>query len=673
VERPYIQCSIDELESHVRSAQAAKDVGKLKLILHELNQRKDTGRPRQLRVKVEGLIANGGECPEIEFEGFGRTAGEPPKRGSAPKQGTMPRQNGSGSNGPLRFTPTREQLDAAELFVRGGSLKINAYAGTGKTSTLSLLARSTNQQGQYIAFNRSIVADAKDKFPDTVNCSTTHGLAFRAMAGRFRNDKLRGKINAHKLADLLKLKKWRIDEKHVLSERSLAYLLLETTRRFAQSADPEPAARHIPQLGILATADKHALNAVTDVALSGAKHIWGRMCAPEDPLPLGHDGYLKLWALSDPVIAADYIMLDEAQDTNPVVLDLLRKQPAQIVYVGDKYQQIYEWRGAVNAMENIVTDSSVYLTTSFRFGPAIAAAASHVLNLLGERRALRGNSAINSQVGPTKARAVLARTNASTISVVIDALNDNQRPHLVGGTDDLMHMLRGVSDLKAGHPSSVPDFFGFENWREVIEFAKGGEGADLVTFVNLVESRGENRLMWALKRTVAEDDCDLIISTAHKAKGREWPTVRLTDDFLKSRLRKVPEGKEDEAQPGIDPAELRLFYVALTRGKIAVELPESLLELVGLRREERREEVVQPRPPSDPARHANASGSQPPPPRRDEIKENLRNTEPPRWQSPRDWRPPKPSTAAAVREQPQPSAVHTPQNPKGKLDWLFGK
>ena len=46
----------------------------------------------------------------------------------------------------------------------------------------------------------------------------------------------------------------------------------------------------------------------------------------------GHDGYLKLWALSEPRIAADFILLDEAQDANRVMLDVLRKQPAQMVY-----------------------------------------------------------------------------------------------------------------------------------------------------------------------------------------------------------------------------------------------------------------------------------------------------------------------------------------------------
>lgn len=62
------------------------------------------------------------------------------------------------------------------------------------------------------------------------------------------------------------------------------------------------------------------------------------MQSPDDPLPLGHDGYLKLWALSDPVILADYILMDEAQDTNPVVLGVLQRQPAQMIYVGDKHQ-----------------------------------------------------------------------------------------------------------------------------------------------------------------------------------------------------------------------------------------------------------------------------------------------------------------------------------------------
>jgi len=243
-----------------------------------------------------------------------------------------------------------------------------------------------------------------------------------------------------------------------------------------------------------------------------------------------------------------------------------------MIYMGDTYQQIYEWRGAVNAMERIETKGETYLTTSFRFGPAIAEWATKLLVLLGERRPLRGNTVIKSRIGYVEPRAILARTNASTISAVITCLDEGKKLHLVGGADELMEMLRGVQDLKEGRQSTVPDFFGFEKWEQVVEFAKSGEGDHLLSFVNLVETRGERQLMWALNRTVDEERGDLVISTAHKAKGRESSTVRLTDDFMRSLPGKLTDGP--------DPAEVRLFYVALTRAKDAIDVPQTVLSLI---------------------------------------------------------------------------------------------
>ncbi len=127
-----------------------------------------------------------------------------------------------------------------------------------------------------------------------------------------------------------------------------------------------------------------------------AERLWERMADPRESVPLGHDGYLKLWALSNPMIPADFILLDEAQDSNGVVIGLLSRQPAQVVLVGDRYQQIYEWRGAVNAMDRMKTKHHADLTQSFRFGPAIADAASRVLRVLGERKRIRGNEAYAS-------------------------------------------------------------------------------------------------------------------------------------------------------------------------------------------------------------------------------------------------------------------------------------
>src|SRR4051794_21404967 len=91
------------------------------------------------------------------------------------------------------MTPTHEQLEASRMFESGESFSIDAYAGSGKTTTLEYLARQTARHGVYLAFNSSIVRDAKVRFPSNVRCSTIHALAWNSIKTQygFRPDKLR--------------------------------------------------------------------------------------------------------------------------------------------------------------------------------------------------------------------------------------------------------------------------------------------------------------------------------------------------------------------------------------------------------------------------------------------------------------------------------------------------
>jgi hypothetical protein len=79
-------------------------------------------------------------------------------------------------------------------------------------------------------------------------------------------------------------------------------------------------------------------------------------------------------------------------------------------------------------------------------------AASKLLLLLNENRPVKGNPAINSRIGQVTPRTILARTNASTMTAIIEALDAGKSPHLVGGTDELMEMLRGVQHFQDGPP-----------------------------------------------------------------------------------------------------------------------------------------------------------------------------------------------------------------------------
>ncbi len=470
----------------------------------------------------------------------------------------------------MALRATEEQRNAVGKFASGRPLKIAAFAGAGKTTTLKLLAESRPSRGVYLAFNKSIATEAKEKFPRSVDCRTTHSIAFRAIMPSYGSmPKMTKNMLAKQLAEVMGFKDQVFQSAVRLNGIHQAHLVLGTARRFCQSADPEIDIGHVPTYGRLLGAPQGIVTEVRSWAVAQAGILWSRMTDRGDEVPLGHDGYLKLWALGRPKFAAEYILLDEAQDTNGVVLGVLAHQDAQAVYVGDRHQQIYEWRGAINAMETIDGCDEAALTQSFRFGDTIADIASDVLATLGEERRISGNPAVRSRIASSGvARTVLARTNATVILEVLEAISAGQKPAVVGGTKELMRLLSDVYELKAGRPGVCPEFFGFDRWADVVEFSETEEGEGIRMFVQLVEQHGEGKL-WAAVKSAEDDEAtaDVILSTAHKAKGREWDSVRLASDFASSRLGKHPDA----------PSEVRLFYVAMTRAKQSLIVAPEVL------------------------------------------------------------------------------------------------
>ena len=96
----------------------------------------------------------------------------------------------------MSFKPTVEQLQAVDLSLNDNkeSCKISAFAGTGKTSTLKLIADSRNDKGLYLAFNKAIANEAKNKFNNTnVTAKTFHSMAYtnspRWLTQKLNNDR----------------------------------------------------------------------------------------------------------------------------------------------------------------------------------------------------------------------------------------------------------------------------------------------------------------------------------------------------------------------------------------------------------------------------------------------------------------------------------------------------
>ncbi|MFM2096557.1 MAG: hypothetical protein RIS70_3681 [Planctomycetota bacterium] len=471
---------------------------------------------------------------------------------------------------------TDEQCQAIDIFKSEQSLKLNAFAGAGKTSTLRAMAMSSRRRGVYVAFNRAIADYAAKSFPSFVSCRTIHSLAYRAVASRFpAAEKLTQAMNRYRVDQILSLREMSFG-KVAVTRLEIASLVLACLQRFSASADRTISPSHVPHWGVLGSLAPKQLRQVSKYVVERAKELWKKMISPNDDTPLGHDGYLKLWALSDPVLESDFIMLDEAQDANAVMLGVLGRQQCQMVYVGDRHQQIYEWRGAVNAMESVETEREAYLTHSFRFGQEIANCANGVLRELGETRLVLGAGPGQAPKKASRSRALLSRSNASVIATLFETLKANQRPYIEGGTVELERLLDGVGKLQAGTRSEHPELFGFKDWREVMEFSKTEEGQEYRKLVNLVTAHKVAELRNALKQVEQSPETSTVtLSTTHKAKGREWDRVELTDDFH------VPQKNKDGKRTAVPKEELRINYVALTRARHELVLPKNMHDWVG--------------------------------------------------------------------------------------------
>lgn len=242
--------------------------------------------------------------------------------------------------------PTEEQREAVDLFGSGVGLAIQAGAGTGKTTTLKLLADSTKRRGTYVAFNRAIVQEAKRKMPSTVRSSTAHGLAMGAVGRRFEHRLQSERMRSDHVAKLLGLEYLVVDKfdgsKKVLQRGTLASLVQRAIANFCFSADDAPGEHHVPWLEGIDPADRstrEANRAVRHHIRPALDKAWADLTCETGQLRFGHDHYLKIWQLSGPRIPGEYVLFDEAQDAAPVMLAAVQAQEGkQLVYVGDSCQ-----------------------------------------------------------------------------------------------------------------------------------------------------------------------------------------------------------------------------------------------------------------------------------------------------------------------------------------------
>lgn len=473
--------------------------------------------------------------------------------------------------------PTREQeaiLQAVcDMAARSGSvrretIKIEAGAGTGKTTMLVMTTKSLKQANPetkilYLAFNKEIKKEAEGKFGDMADCLTVHGIAHRALQIGKTKRPLR--------------RLYRGDVQSVLGSSISGEdvdAILRVMTNFCQSGDSWPSAKHVPERDTRRGGTLGNEQAEWFAEKAGELFMG---ISPDEPTKanLPFEVYLKYWQMIGAPGLSEYdiVLFDEAQDANPVIMAAL-EMAGNVVYVGDRHQSIYQFTGAVDAM-SLSQGRSLPLTQSFRFGPKMANLANAILNKKHNPpdHPLKGSPYIITRLDDVDRERLHTRIFRTNMMLIREAmvLCDRRMPFsIAGNNDEFVKIIKSIKALINQEHWAVyhPLVKRFKGWDSLRSAAHGDDDSrDLTQAVKIAEEYGDrlDQVIGILSGSLSSSDPRVILTTAHRSKGQEFKQVQLMPDFddVIDRAAKSP-GRWD--------AEINLLYVACTR---AIEVFES--------------------------------------------------------------------------------------------------
>ena len=279
---------------------------------------------------------------------------------------------------------------------------------------------------------------------------------------------------------------------------------------------------------------------------------------------------MKLWSLSNPVLNYDILYVDESQDINPCVLTVLEKQCCKILYVGDEHQSIYAFRGATNAMKRIVCPT-MQLSQSWRYGEVIADVAQFILSKYDVQ--VRGNSAIASSLTDVKnldAYTMIFRTNSALFEEAEKLIEMGKNVKVEINVADFVRQIKSAVSLHNKEKPFHDNIARFGSWAELMEFSK--ESVEIQRLANMALRHDVEDLIARLEQANTSSTPDIVLTTAHKSKGLEYDNVVIANDF-RFGTKDVMEMPEQE---------LNLLYVACTRAKKNLQLPDVLKVAMGV-------------------------------------------------------------------------------------------
>lgn len=537
------------------------------------------------------------------------------------------------------FPPTPEQQAILDAFATGEDMVIAAGAGTGKTSTISMLADALYEQdrtarGVYIAFNKAIATEVKSKFfYGNVDASTIHSLAFRGARNTPHLAPLLGKLGGRNGAVPLRVQErpkafgvsggvtiLRDPDAPMHPENNPALVkihgttavraALDAITKWCQSADSEVGPDHVvlKKNQIATEARPEYRERIAELA----RRIWEQdIMSPEGRLNFAHDYYLKAWALTKPDLCAQLgiqgrravLFFDEAQDSRPCITELVLNQRGkmQIVLCGDSSQAIYRFTGCQDAMKGFkALDNVAPLTLSktFRFGPDVACMANQILSRIdGADIRIIPDYSVDSIVRlntPDLPNAIICRSNAVVIENMLELLDSGKKVYCAANTQTISEVANDYMRLVAGERPKSGAMKQFPDTEAISAYLRTRTAME-----NEALSTGDEDAL---------DDIELedaLVATLRAIKRfgavnilkgiRSLERTESTADVVVSTIHKSKGQQWDHVQVAWDVSdmgkirhplqlrdELMLLYVAVTRAKRVLEVHHTVFDALGI-------------------------------------------------------------------------------------------
>jgi len=447
------------------------------------------------------------------------------------------------------FVETQEHKNIFDSLSKGENLIIDSVAGSGKTRTSQEYFNKYGEiydRGIMFSFNNSVANDNRKNLPSNIEAKTFHSKAFMdIITNHNKNLKLWNKG----VAKSEHIRKREIDVYFNIYDIDATENEIKDYFNFTKIPNVYPETDFVMKL------------------LQDMEH--GYRGFSFDMLVK----YYQLMLLEKQIIG-DYniIVIDEAQDTYPVTFEIAKslvKQDGQLVYVGDRLQNLYEnYTGTIDIMADSIFNT-LHLTKSYRvsneYAPQIEDFVNKNYTNIDYQFRFKGIDRTGNEIINTTAYLSISNFEAiNTIDFLIShGVACSTSRSIKQKINDAMWVYTNMR--KAGMNIS----WCLDNEKR----------CKFYEALRLNQTLGQTKLKKIKKWVYDNDNCtSTIVQTVHTSKGQTFDEVILNHD-LNEALENINEDisechlynkdNEDMLKSYIKQKDyiIRILYVAATRAK----------------------------------------------------------------------------------------------------------